>query len=71
LRIWLGEDAGLGGGGGAAGAVGLGTLAGEAVAVLGRFREEVECLGCKAKLVLGDWLAAAFSFHGSGIKFVK
>jgi hypothetical protein len=52
--------------GGAAGAVGLGSLAGEAVAVQGRFREEVECLGRETEFVLRDWQAAAVAFHGGG-----
>jgi len=42
LGVLKGEEAGLGGVGGAAGAVGFGTLAGEAVAVLGGFGEEIE-----------------------------
>jgi hypothetical protein len=64
VRLHDGEEAGLGGGGGKAGAVGLGALAGQAVAVKGRFREEVECLGGETEFVLRNGLAASFAFHG-------
>jgi hypothetical protein len=64
VGILDGEEAGLGGGGGTAGAVGLGSLAGEAVAVLGHFLKKVECLGREREFVLGDGQAAAVAFHG-------
>ena len=59
-----GEEAGLGGGGGSAGAVGVGALAGDAVAVQGFFGEEIECLGRETEFVLRDWQAVAMAFHG-------
>jgi hypothetical protein len=64
LGVWHAEQAGLGGGGGAMGTVGLGTLAGEAVAILGGFLKEVECLGRESEFVLGDRQAAAAALHG-------
>jgi len=58
------EQTRLRGFGGTAGAVGLGLLSGDAVAVNGRFGEKVKCLGRETEFVLRDWLAAAVAFHG-------
>jgi hypothetical protein len=46
-----------------AGAVCLGTFAGNAVAVQRHFLKEVESLWGKTKLMLGDWQASSVSFH--------
>jgi len=48
----------------APGFVGLGALAGEAVAVLGSLLKHVECVGHKPKLVLRNGQAVFDAFHG-------